>query len=90
MRSGGVDGSFVDEKDRNPVPHRIHSPARPTFQAFMIRGSGERLLAGRADQDVEQILRNHGGIVPQWEERSFVFSDQANLEDGRPEFSGYE
>jgi hypothetical protein len=57
--SGGVDGRGVDQQDRNAVLDRIHPAAFAAFQARRIFFQDERLLASRANQDVEQILRNH-------------------------------
>jgi hypothetical protein len=57
--SSGVNGSGVDQQDRNTVLYRVHAAAFSAFQARRILFQDERLLARRANQDVEQILRNH-------------------------------
>ena len=58
--SGGVHGGRVDQQDRNTVLNGIYAEALSAFQAGRRRPQRERLLANRANQNVEQVLRNHG------------------------------
>jgi hypothetical protein len=57
--SGRINDGFIDQHDRNSVPHRVHSAALGTLQTLALVFQGKCLLADRADQDVEQVLRNH-------------------------------
>ena len=57
--SEGRDGSGIDEQNRDSVLYRVHAAALAAFQAGRILLQNERLFAGRADQNVEQILWNH-------------------------------
>ncbi len=61
--SGGVDFGFVDQQNRNVVAHRINPAALGALQTFAVALHSERFFAERANQDVEQVLRNHERIV---------------------------
>ena len=59
-RSGRVDNGFVNQHDRDVVPNGIHAATLATLQALSFVFESERFLADRANQHIEQILRNHG------------------------------
>jgi hypothetical protein len=59
FNSSRFDRSGIDQQNRNTVLYWIHSTAFHAFQARGILFQGERLLASWANQDIEQILRNH-------------------------------
>ncbi len=55
---------MVDQHDRDVVANRVDAVALSALQAFCrFLAMQERLFAGRADQHVEQILRNHAAIL---------------------------
>jgi hypothetical protein len=56
---------LVHQKDRDVIADRIDPVAGVAFEGFGVRLEDERLFANRADQDFEQVLRNHVGIVRQ-------------------------
>ena len=51
--SGWIGRGFIDQQNGNVIPDRIGPPAASTLQAFSIFFQGKRLLAVRANQDVE-------------------------------------
>jgi len=57
--SGCINGSGVNQQNWNTVLYWIHAAAFAAFQAGRILVQDERLLTNRANQDVEQILRDH-------------------------------
>jgi hypothetical protein len=61
--SGGVDFGFVDQQNRNVVAHRIYPAALSALQALAVALQSERFFTKRANQNVEQVLRNHERIV---------------------------
>jgi hypothetical protein len=64
-RLRGFGDGFVHQHDWNVVPHRVDAVALCALQAFSrLFTMQQRLFARRADQDVEQILRNHADILP--------------------------
>ena len=58
--SGGIGRCFVYQEDGNVVANRIHALTLSTLQALTVLFLNERLLAGGTNQNVEQILGNHG------------------------------
>jgi ABC-type proline/glycine betaine transport system permease subunit len=58
---GGFDSSFVDEHDGNVVFYGVYTMALLALQALGILAVVERLLAGGADQNVEERLGEHEG-----------------------------
>ena len=56
---GSINGSGINQQNRNAILYRINAAALPAFQAGRILFQNERFLTGGANQDVEQILRNH-------------------------------
>ena len=67
-KSSRLDGGFVYQQGWDIVPHRIHAMAVAAFQAFPIIVHHQRLFAGGASQDVEDVedvLGNHAEIVRQ-------------------------
>lgn len=60
---GRVHHRLVHQQDGDVVPHRIHPVAGATLQALPVVFERQGLLAGRADQNVEQVLRNHPHIL---------------------------
>jgi hypothetical protein len=69
-RSTNVSGSFdlglIHQQNRNVIADGVNPVALTTFQAFAVSFQGQRLLADWANQNVQQILRNHEQIVLQW------------------------
>jgi len=61
--SGRIDHRFIDQQNRNVIPHRIDTTTLRALQALAVIFEDERLFAFRADQDFEQILGNHGVIL---------------------------
>lgn len=57
--SGGRNSSGIDEQNRDSVLYRVHAAALAAFQAGRILLQNERLFAGGANQNIEQILWNH-------------------------------
>jgi len=58
-----VDGCGVDQQDGDVVLNGIHAAAYAALQTFPVFFQDHRLLANRADEDVEQILGNHSGSI---------------------------
>jgi hypothetical protein len=58
-----LDGSFVDQHDRDIVFHGVDAVAMGALQAFRILAVFERLLVGGANEDFQQVFGEHGGIV---------------------------
>ncbi|HKW16049.1 MAG TPA: serine--tRNA ligase [Terriglobales bacterium] len=63
--SGGVNFGFLDQQNGNVVANGIYPPALGALQALVIRRNGQRLFARGANQNIEQVLRNHDRIVRQ-------------------------
>ena len=61
--SGRIDHSFIRQHDGNSVANRVDAAALGTLQTLALVFQCERFLADGTDQDVEQVLRNHGGIL---------------------------
>jgi hypothetical protein len=61
--SGWLGRGLINQKDRNVVAYRIDAAAFSTFQALAILFQHERLLANRANEDVEKVLGDHSGIL---------------------------
>jgi len=61
--SGGVDFGFIHQKNGDVVADGVNPAALGAFQAFAISLHSQRLLADGANQDIQQVLRNHDGIV---------------------------
>jgi hypothetical protein len=61
--SGGINHSLVNQQNGNIVPDGVHATASRAFQAGAIFFQGERLLARRANQNVEQVLSHHEHIL---------------------------
>jgi len=59
--SGRVDLGGFHQHDRDIVLNGVYTATFAAFQACAVRTQDHRLLANRADQHVEQILRNHRG-----------------------------
>ena len=53
------DGRFIHEHDRDIVLYRIDAVALLALQALGILPVFERLLAGRANQNGQQLFRDH-------------------------------
>jgi hypothetical protein len=58
--SGRVDGCLIHQKDRDVVTNRIHTFTLPALQALAIFLLDKRLFADGTNQNVEEILGNHG------------------------------
>jgi hypothetical protein len=65
---GWIGDGLVHQHDRNAVPHRVYAAALGTLQTLSILLQLQRLLAGGADQDIKQVLRNHGRILHPFED----------------------
>jgi hypothetical protein len=59
----GFDRGFVDEHDRDVVFHRIDAVAVGALEAFGILAVLQRLLAGWANEDFEEIFGEHDGNI---------------------------
>src|SRR5436305_3642671 len=57
--------SLVNQQDGNAITNRINEPTPRTAQRTLVGSQGERLAAFRngADQDIEDLLDQHGNIV---------------------------
>ena len=55
----GLDHRFVDQHDGNVVFHWIDAVALRALQALGILAVLERLLAGRADQNLQKVFVDH-------------------------------
>ena len=58
-QSGRVDNRFVNQHDWNVVPNGIDAATLTALQTLTFVLQSEALFANRADQHVQQILRNH-------------------------------
>ncbi len=58
-----IDGSGIDQQDRDVVLTGINAAAHAALETFPILFQDERLLANRADEDVEKILGNHDAFI---------------------------
>ena len=61
MALGRFGDSLIDQQDRNTVTNWIGPETLFTLETLSFVFENERFYAHRADQDVEQILGNHGG-----------------------------
>jgi hypothetical protein len=59
---GFCDG-LVHQQNRNVIAYRICPEARATLQALAVGFENERLFADGTNQNIEQILGNHGRIL---------------------------
>ena len=79
--SEGFDSGLVLEQNGNPVPNRVDPLALVALQAFLA-AQNERLAADGADQDFEQVRRDHDEvIVSQRTAVSFPLLAMLNLTD---------
>ena len=62
-KSGGIGDRFIDQQNRNIVANWVDASTLRALQAFSSFLEQQRFLAHRANQDVEQVLRNHGSIL---------------------------
>jgi hypothetical protein len=58
--SGRIGDRLVDQHDRDSIPNRVDPATLGTLQTFAFVLERQRLFTDWADQDVEQVLRNHG------------------------------
>jgi hypothetical protein len=63
--SGGVDFGSIDEHDGDIVLNGVNAAAVAAFETFSVLMRDHRQFANRADQDVKQILRDHGFAILQ-------------------------
>jgi hypothetical protein len=61
-----IDLGFIHQQNWNVIADGVNPAALGAFQAFAISLHSQRLLADRANQNIQQILRNHERIVLQW------------------------
>jgi len=61
-----VDRGFIYQQNRNVVADWINPMALAAFQAFSVALDAQRLLAHWANQNIQQILRDHEQIVLHW------------------------
>lgn len=59
----GIDGGFVHQHDGDVVFDGIDAAALGAFERLSFVFQFERLFAERADEKIEQLLRNHGRIL---------------------------
>jgi hypothetical protein len=59
-RSRCFDRGFVNQQNRDVVLHPVYPLAGATLKALWILSVHERVPACRADQNLEQVLGNHG------------------------------
>jgi hypothetical protein len=59
----GFDGRFVNQHDGDVVLDSINPATLCALQAFRILAMFERLLAGGANQDFEQVFGEHTGNI---------------------------
>ena len=52
---------LIHQKDRNAIPNGIGLSAARALKRSAVIAKGEGMAAGGADQDLEQIVGNHGG-----------------------------
>ena len=64
--SGYFDFGFVHQQNGNVVADWVNPVALGAFQAFAVCPYRQRLLTERANQNIEQILRDHQRILPHW------------------------
>jgi hypothetical protein len=60
-----LDHGLIDQHDGYVVLHRVNAVACAALQAFGTLAVIERLFAGRANKDLEEIFREHEGILRQ-------------------------
>jgi hypothetical protein len=60
------DLGLIDQHVRKAVFDGVHPMALPAFQALWILPIIERLLAGRADQNFEQVFVEHAEILTEF------------------------
>ena len=61
MALGRLGDGFIHQQDWDSVTNRIYAATHGTLQALSLSLESKRFFAHRADQDIEQILGNHGG-----------------------------
>jgi hypothetical protein len=59
-RSGWIDCGFVNQQNRNVVLYSVYPFAGAALEALGSLSMHERVLACRADQNLEQVLGDHG------------------------------
>jgi hypothetical protein len=59
---GLVDRGGVHEHDRDIILNGVNTAADAAFQALSVSIQNDRLFTDRADQHVQQILRDHSGF----------------------------
>ena len=59
----GLNGGGVHQHDGDVVLNRVNAATLAAFQALAARFRSHGFLAYRADQHVEEILRNHDGFI---------------------------
>jgi len=63
-KSGRLDGSLVDQHDRESVSHWVYAMALVALEGFGICFSFQRFVTNRACEKLEQIIRDHSeGIL---------------------------
>ena len=58
-----IDGSRVDKQNRDVILNGIDATTDSTLQTLPILFEDQRLLANRADENIEKILGNHGALI---------------------------
>jgi hypothetical protein len=71
-RGLGFDGRFLDQHDGNVILDRVEAVALSALQALGILAVVEGLLAGRTDENLEQIRRKHDSAIVAESETSRV------------------
>lgn len=73
-----VYGRRIDQQDGDIVLNGINAAAHAALQTFPVFFQDHRLLANRADEDVEQILGNHSVsiVAPNARRKSRIICDR--------------
>jgi hypothetical protein len=58
-----LDFGGVNEHDWNVVLNGVNTATLAAFEARVVVDQGDRLLADRANEHVEEILRNHDAFI---------------------------
>lgn len=64
-RLGRVDFGSVDQHNRDVILDGVDAAALAAFEAVTVGAEDDRLFADRTNEDFEEILGNHGGIIVQ-------------------------
>jgi hypothetical protein len=60
---GRVGNGLINQQDGYVIPNWVDPVTLPTLETLPVVFEHQRLLAERTDQDVEQVLGDHGGEI---------------------------